>query len=81
MSKNIQNRFYFSKTKRFMFQRVISEHMQTPAFQCAIPEKTNISQICVPPLSWKFQGKKPRPMEIAHYFFLITASSFTFLFN
>ena len=36
--KHIQNRFYFSKTKHFMYQGLISEHMQTPASKCAIPE-------------------------------------------
>ena len=36
-SKHIQNRFCFSKTKDFMFQRLISKHMQTPASKCSIP--------------------------------------------
>ena len=41
--KNVQNRFYFSKTKHFVFQRMITEHMQTPASKCAIPEKIQYS--------------------------------------
>ena len=39
-----QNRFYFSKTKGFMFQRLISEHRQTPASKCAIPENIQTGQ-------------------------------------
>ena len=39
MFKYIQNRFYFSKIKNFMFQRLISEHRKTPVSKCAIPEK------------------------------------------
>ena len=39
MFKHIRIRFNFSKTKDFMFQRLISEHMQRPASKCAISEK------------------------------------------
>ena len=37
--KYIQNRFYFSKTKDFMYHRLIYEHMQTSSSKCDIPEK------------------------------------------
>ena len=37
--KHIQNRFYFSKTKDFLDQRLISEHMQAPVSRCTFPEK------------------------------------------
>ena len=36
---HIENRFYFIKTKDFMFQGLISEHIQRPASKCAIPKK------------------------------------------
>ena len=46
-SKHIQNRFCFSKTKDFMFQRLISKHMQTPASKCSIPRIPVCVYVCV----------------------------------
>ena len=46
-SKHIQNRFCFSKTKDFMFQRLISKHMQTPASKCSIPRIPVCVCVCV----------------------------------
>ena len=40
----------------------------------------NSTKLCQ--ISWKFQGQKPRPLEIPHYFFLVTfANSTSFLIN
>ena len=113
--KHIQNRFYFSKTKDFLDQRLISEHMQAPVSKCTFPEKIQtrrdekgrvptleknprIFGLVTLPLEipekaklrfwifrkvvwcgtpWKFEGEKPRPMEIPLEFFLITAGNST----
>ena len=75
--KHIQNRFCFNKTKHFMFQRVIFEHIQIPASKCAIPENIQyFTKLYGTPQ--EFYCKKPRPMEIPHDFSLITDGNSTF---
>ena len=53
--KHIRNRFDFSKTKDFMFQRLVSEHKQRPSSKCAIPEKIQNSR-----------ESKTSPLDIPH---------------
>ena len=69
--KHIRNRFDFSKTKDFMFQRLVSEHKQRPFSKCAIQ--------CGTP--WKFRAKNQDQWKYGMIFFSIAGNSTSFLID